>query len=274
MAATLKYIQETDPFWVFNADVGACAFCDPGSAMDDDGFWRCSHMQRLVVDEYPSLDHYHDGRVCPGNCRVHPLVDATGPMRIYQNATLMGVLWGDIMMAELDAVREKETPAQRIARLARETLEREASRVVQEKAQVAYHVQKCASVYCDRSGALKTVWKMCKWDDTPAVGAWPAGCAAHHKGACGYVHKNQPALLAEFLAGSRPSSAGSASSSGRDFSGLSSSRPSSGGRPPVHQAPPRSAGGGGRSATGGSNRSAAGGGGARSYPSGGDGSAW
>ncbi len=270
MSLFLNSIRETTPFWVFNDAEGACPYCDPAFSMDNDGFWRCPHMQRLVVEEYPSAERPHDGRVCPGNCRMHTLVDPSGALYLWQNATLTGITWGDLMLAELDAEREKETSAQRTARLALEALERETARIDQEKAQVNYHVQKCASVYCDRSGGLKkTVLRKCKWDDHPAENGFPAGCAAHKKGACPWVHKDQSALMAEFLAGSRPSSSGSASSGGRDFSGLQSSRPNSGGRPPTHNAPPRAVGAGGFG-----NRSAANGSGVRSYPSGGDGSAW
>lgn len=279
MALVLNSLQDTVPYWVFDAENGACPHCDPGMAMDQDSFWRCDHMQRLVVDEEPSLGRPHDGRVCPGNCPQHPLVEVSGYMRLFQNATLTGLWWGDVMLALDEAERDAETSAQRAARLVREAVEREAARIDSEASAVSYHVQKCASVYCDRSGGLKkTVLRKCKWDDHPAENGFPAGCAAHHKGACPWVHKSQPELMKELLAGSSGSRPASASNM-RDFSALGApARPGSGGRPPVHNGSRPSSGGfasgGSRGAGSGGSRAAGSGVPARHYPGASDGSAW
>lgn len=286
MALTLKSLQETAPFWVFHADVGPCEFCDPAMSMDTDGFWRCAHAQRLVVDEVPVVGRPHDGRVCPGNCAQHPLVDASGPLRLFMNAALTGGWWGDVMSALEEAAREAETPAQKAAREAREAAEKAEAQKASEAKMVSYHIEKCASVYCDRSGALKkTVLRMCKWDDHPAENGYPAGCAAHHKGACPWVHKDQPELMRELNAGK---AAAVAKTGGRDFSALlgrpasggssssssSASSSSTGGRVTYYSARSSAAagGGGGRGAGSGGSRPSSGG---KAWPSGGhDGSAW
>jgi hypothetical protein len=278
MALTLKAISETKPYWVFDAEHGACPQCSPADAIDG-GFWTCSHIQRLVVDEVPAVGHKHDSRVCPGNCPQHPLVPASGLLRLYFDAAVTGLLWGDILSLQEEAERNAETPSQRAAREAREAA---AAAVAQAKI-VSYHVEKCASVYCDKEGNLKkTIMKKCKWDDHPAENGFHPGCGAHlgkackkcqaagehlacckgKVGACPWVHKDQPDLMAELLSGT----------GGRDFSALrggrgpSSSSSSSSARPPLHPHPRPSSGGGGHRAAGGGSYRGAG--------SGGDGSAW
>ncbi len=277
MALTLSALRSAPTYWVCaDPDNGPCAYCSPADAMDG-GYWTCSHMRCLIVDETPVVGKWHDSRVCPGNCSAHPLVSPQGSeQRLYYDAMVTGFSWGDVLTLLEDAALEAESPAQRAARLARKAAEEEEYRRTSEAKMVEYHVEKCASVYCDRSGGLKkTVLRMCKWDDHPAENGFPAGCAAHKKGACPWVHKDQPALMAELAAGV---SARTAHTGGRDFSALAG-RPYSagGGRPPTHPSS-GSGSGGGRvvymSNRPGSGSGPRGGGGSRAAGSGGDGSAW
>jgi len=178
-------------WWVYEEDVSPCpGNCCPAQSMDNDGVWRCDCGSWKIVQEAPKPS----------------LFELRFPeLAAYQGQRLWGDVWYD--QEELPRLRS-QTEAQRLAEKA--ALE---ARIL--AGQVESHLAKVASLYCDRNGQLKQdklIMRRCKWDDTPAGNGYPAGCAAHHKGKCPWVHKDQPQLLLQLQSGKQ--------STTRDFSVL------------------------------------------------------
>jgi hypothetical protein len=150
--------------------------------MDNDGVWRCGCGSWDIVQEAPKPTLFE--------------------LRFPELAAYNGQrLWGDVWYDQEEAPRLASlTAAQHAAAKA----ELDARLLA---GQVESHLAKVASLYCDRSGKLKqekVVLRRCKWDNHAAENGFPAGCAAHHKGKCPWVHKDQPQLLAQLQAGSAP----------------------------------------------------------------------
>ena len=182
-------------WWVYDSEERPCiGRCDPGYAIDDDGVWRCNCGTWTIVQEAPQKTMFET---------MFP------ELQVYMGQKLWGDIWYDT----------EEAP-----RLARMTAADRAAETSAMDARIAVgmvecHLRKVESLYCDRSGKLKQdklILRRCKWDDTPAANGYKAGCEAHHKGKCPWVHKDQPQLLAQLQAGGKPLPQNGA----RDFSAL------------------------------------------------------
>lgn len=134
-------------------------------------------------------------------CGKHPLVVKS--LERAMNDGFYG--WGNVAefqnMRRQAAARAAETPAQRAARenaearAAAEEAERRAAREAEAQQKVVEaHVANKAKKFVDRrTGALKQkIMKECKWAFEPAKNGWPAGCAARLKGACPWIHPDDP----------------------------------------------------------------------------------
>jgi hypothetical protein len=176
-------------WWVYADDESPCAArCDPAHSLDDDGVWRCGCGTWDVVAEKPAAEFF------PG-------------LNMWSGQTPWGDLWYDT----------EELPRLRSLTAAQREAEKSAFMTRITAGLVDEHLRKVESLYCDRSGNLKQdklVLRRCKWDDTPAGNGFVAGCAAHHKGKCPWVHKDQQQLLAQLkgVVG------------GRDFTALSNKK--------------------------------------------------
>ena len=184
-------------WWVYQEDVSPCpGNCCPAQSMDSDGVWRCCCGTWDIVQEAPKPT----------------LFELRFPdLAVYQGQRL----WGDVWYDQEEAPRLAKLTAADLA-AAKAALD---ARIL--AGQVDCHLAKVASLYCDRSGKLKQekrILRRCKWDNSPAANGFAAGCAAHHKGACPWVHKDQPELLAQLQAGGAPLP----QSGHRDFSVLAS----------------------------------------------------
>jgi len=184
-------------WWVYEADACPCpGNCDAAWAMDSNSVWRCNCGTWDILYEQPEISLWD---------KMFPEFAAYNGQR----------LWGDVYYDEEEAPRlARLTAADKAA--AKMALEARLA-----AGQVECHLAKVDSLYCDRNGKLKQekiVLRRCKWDDCPAAGGFPAGCAAHQQGKCPWVHKNQPHLLAQLQAGGRPTS----QSGQRDFTVLKS----------------------------------------------------
>ncbi len=244
-ALVLAPMSSRDSYWVFDANGHPCSgHCDPGFAMDSDGFWRCHCGQWRVVSEHPSVDRPHNEHVCPGNCRQHPLLDAS--LIAMLRAEDRGVLWGDIMMEIEAQMLAAETPAERSARLDREAAEERRIKASIKQAEVnkVESVVSCMRSVEPSAKARLPIHrhglKPCRYfchdgvlgkaapaqQDPKSKMWWPAGCAPHLKKKCEFFHPDEPewALIV----------AGKASevtrTGGRDFSALRGSPASGAGR--------------------------------------------
>lgn len=182
-------------WWVYEADESPCpGNCCAAQSMDSDGVWRCGCGTWDVVQEAPKPTLFE--------------------LRFPELAAYNGQrLWGDVWYDQEEAPRLASLSAADHA-AAKAALD---ARLL--AGQVESHLAKVASLYCDRSGKLKqekVVLRRCKWDNHAAENGFPAGCAAHHKGKCPWVHKDQPQLLTQLQAGSAPLSQNGV----RDFSAL------------------------------------------------------
>lgn len=184
-------------WWVYEDEQSPCpGNCCPAQSMDNDSVWRCDCGTWDIVQEAPKPSLFE--------LRFPDLAVYNGQR-----------LWGDVWYEQEEAPRLRSQTAADLA------AERAALDARLQAGQVECHLAKVASLYCDRNGQLKQeklILRRCKWDDSPAANGFPAGCAAHHKGKCPWVHKNQPQLLAQLQAGGRPV----AQSGVRDFSVLAS----------------------------------------------------
>jgi hypothetical protein len=175
-------------WWLFSTESTPCrGHCDHAYAIENDNTWQCSCGSWEIVYEVPTI---------VGSRENKPWGDA----------------WYD----------DEEMPRLRMLSVEQRAAERRLLMQRLEAAQVEDHLRKVESLYCDRSGQLKQEkmqLKRCKWDNHPAENGYPAGCAAHHKGKCPWVHKDQPQLLSQM--GSAPvRPAALTPSTGRDFSAL------------------------------------------------------
>lgn len=182
-------------WWVYEEDVSPCpGNCCPANSMDSNSVWRCGCGTWDIVQEAPKPTLFQ--------LRFPELAGYNGQR-----------LWGDVWYEQEELPRlRSQTDAQRAA-------EKAALDARLMAGQVQSHLAKVESLYCDRSGKLKQeklILRRCKWDDSPAENGFAAGCAAHHKGKCPWVHKNQPQLLEQLQAGSKPLSQNDT----RDFSAL------------------------------------------------------
>ena len=170
-------------WWVYAEDECPCpGNCCAALSMDNDSVWRCGCGTWDIVQEAPKPTAWQ--------LRFPDLAAYEGQR-----------LWGDVWYEREEAPRLASlTTAQHAAAKA----ELDARLLA---GQVESHLAKVASLYCDRSGQLKqekVILRRCKWDSHPAENGYPAGCAAHHKGKCPWVHKDQAQLLAQLQAGSAP----------------------------------------------------------------------
>ena len=191
-------------WWVYAEDECPCpGQCDAALSMDSDGVWHCQCGTWDVLQEAPADT--------PFSLRFPDLAAFNGQR-----------LWGDVWYEREELPRlASQTAAERAAELAALEARLVAGRVDE-------HLRKVESLYCDRSGQLKqekVVLRRCKWDSSPAANGFAAGCAAHHKGKCPWVHADQPQLLAQLQAAGRPQSQ---PQSGRDFSALAPHAPQRG----------------------------------------------
>ena len=170
-------------WWVYEADESPCpGNCCAAQSMDNDGVWRCGCGTWDVVQEAPKPTLFE--------LRFPDLAAYNGQR-----------LWGDVWYDQEEAPRLASLSAADHA-AAKAALD---ARLL--AGQVESHLAKVASLYCDRSGQLKqekVILRRCKWDNHPAENGYPAGCAAHHKGKCPWVHKDQAQLLGQLQAGSAP----------------------------------------------------------------------
>ena len=167
-------------WWVYEADESPCpGNCCAAQSMDNDGVWRCGCGTWDVVQEAPKPTLFE--------LRFPDLAAYNGQR-----------LWGDVWYDQEEAPRLASLSAADHA-AAKAALD---ARLL--AGQVESHLAKVASRYCDRSGQLKqekVILRRCKWDNHPAENGYPAGCAAHHKGKCPWVHKDQAQLLGQLQAG-------------------------------------------------------------------------
>ncbi len=129
-------------------------------------------------------------------CPTHPLA-----VKELERATRNNLGWGNVLMREERNAQARETPAQRAARENAERVREEAAAAVrakrlaeeQERVVKAHIAEKTRKFVNRRTGALKQkIMKECKWAFEPAKNGWPAGCAARLKGACPYIHPDDP----------------------------------------------------------------------------------
>jgi hypothetical protein len=230
MTAIMKYWDES----CFQTEQWPCRCTDPAFAIEDSAY-VCPHGSWLLVP-------------CAEEARREAAEILSGRCHDLARADALGLLWGDVITAWEEVARKLETPAEKAAREFREKREAEET----QRRLVESHVSKFKDIYCGRGGSLKKrEMRPCKWfcacscdrADCPNNGGkarylptchkvvgkacpggkgWAPGCEAHLKGACPFIHPNEPEWTSVVSGnGSRPSSAGSAAS-GRDFSGLKS----------------------------------------------------
>ena len=114
MALTLS-VQET--WWAFNEAAAPCTCCSFESM--EDGYWNCRNGRRwMLVDEPIKPNKPHDYRICPGNCKFHPLVQEH--IMTLLRSEFLGQMWGDIIYDEEAAAAAALSEEERQARALRE----------------------------------------------------------------------------------------------------------------------------------------------------------
>lgn len=127
---------------------------------------------------------YEFGRCSGIACAVHPL--ANGMIRDMFDAMESGGMWGDMVCEIEEKIRSLETDAEKMMRKAADLKKTQ-------EALVAYHIHKKTLINVDaKTGQLKKkLQRPCKWANHPAENGYPAGCAAHHKRCCEYLHPGE-----------------------------------------------------------------------------------
>jgi hypothetical protein len=250
-----------------------CRSCPPWMC-DEGEFWECDHGKWVWVESWgsvPPLPWDHTLKECRGgSCSGHGMISADLlPLFLAQEA---GLMWGDIMMMEEEAVRAAETPKERAARLAAEARkEAESQRAMAEaeirkaKELVALRAAPPNRRYDRRTGKPMPCKFFCfqgvlgrehPAERDPKTGTmWDSGCAYHKKGKCEFFHPDEPewqvilGKVASVPTSSRPTTP---ELEWRSVGANTSS--SSSGRPPLHPSGGRGGGGARGAGAGGGRR--------------------
>jgi len=117
---TISVLSPHSNSWVFSEDssTNPSRCCDAPRAMDHiDGYWHCDQQNRtwVVLDACFCADVHHTIDQCLGNCSQHTLMDDT--LFSMFHAEAFDISWGDLIVADEEATRARETASERAARL-------------------------------------------------------------------------------------------------------------------------------------------------------------